>query len=203
MIVFEKLVMALAIPLAFLNILGGLIAAVWLAILGKWAVLGYGLLALFVGAFAISIALMPGMLLAAPAAVLYNKGNRAASYVFGFLGCAYTQSVLTGWCLLILTFFVREADSKSFVPILFWSYAMATGPIAYMAQKESQAGGGDFAVMSSFFVQVAYVLVLLALLFFRPSLADAAILFGAVMLCGLALQFWLASLMGGFAARRA
>lgn len=184
-----KLAAALTVPLGLLNMLGGIVAGIWLAILGEWGIIGYGLVALFVSGLGLGLAMAPGLLFAAPAAALHEKGNKLGFYFFGFLGALYTVLVLTAWCIAVLYFFVRQADTSSIIPVLLWSYGVATGPIAWMAQKEAQGGGGEGAMISTFFAQVGYVLVILAVLFFRVSVVDVAILFGAVMIIGLIFQF--------------
>ena len=189
---FTKFAAALSIPLALLNMLGGIVAGIWLAILGKWGIIGYGIAALFVSGFGLGIAMMPGLLFAAPAAALHEKGNKLGFRFFCFLGALYTVAVLTAWCIAVLYFFARQADSGSIIPILLWSYGVATGPIAWMAQKEAQGGGGEEAMISTFFAQVAYVIVVLAVLFFRVSLVDVTILFGVIMVVGLIFQFRIA-----------
>ena len=190
---FSKFAAALAVPLGLLNMLGGIIAGIWLAVLGKWGIIGYGVAALFVSGFGLGIAMMPGLLFAAPAAVLHEKGNKLGFYFFGFLGALYTVAVLTAWCIAVLYFFARQADSGSIIPILLWSYGVATGPIGWLAQKEAQGGGGEGAMISTFFAQVAYVIVIFAVLFLSVSLADVIILFGAIMVVGLVFQFRIAS----------
>jgi len=186
---FTKLAAALSVPLGLLNMLGGIVAGIWLAILGEWGIIGYGIVALFVSGFGLGLAMAPGLLFAAPAAALHEKGHKLGFYFFGFLGALYTVAVLTAWCIAVLYFFARQADSSSVFPILLWSYGVATGPIAWMAHKEAQGGGGEGAMISTFFAQVAYVLVILAVLFFRVSIVDVAVLFGAIMIVGLIFQF--------------
>jgi hypothetical protein len=190
---FNRLATALAVPLGLLNMLGGIVAGIWLAILGKWGIIGYGIAALFVSGFGLGIAMMPGLLFAAPAAALLEKGNKLGFYFFGFLSALYTVAILTVWCIAVLYFFARQADPSSIVPILLWSYGVATGPIGWMAQKEAQGGGGEGAMISTFFAQVAYVIVILAVLFFHVSVVDVAVLFGLIMVGGLLVQFRIAS----------
>lgn len=190
---FSKFAAALAVPLGLLNMLGGIVAGIWLAVLGKWGIIGYGVAALFVSGFGLGIAMMPGLLFAAPAAMLHEKGNKLGFYFFGFLGALYTVAVLTAWCIAVLYFFARQANADSIIPILLWSYGVATGPIGWLAQKEAQGGGGEGAMISTFFAQVAYVIVILAVFFFSVSLIDVIILFGAVMAIGLVFQFRIAS----------
>jgi hypothetical protein len=190
---FSKLAAALSIPLGLLNILGGIVAGIWLAVLGKWGIIGYGVAALFVSGFGLGIAMMPGLLFAAPAAMLHEKGNKLGFYFFGFLGALYTVAVLTAWCIAVLYFFARQANADSIIPILLWSYGVATGPIGWLAQKAAQGGGGEGEIISTFFAQVAYVIVILAVFFFSVSLGDVIILFGAIMVVGLVFQFRIAS----------
>lgn len=49
---FAKFAAAVAIPLGLLNMLGGIVAGIWLAILGRWGIIGYGIAALLVSTFA-------------------------------------------------------------------------------------------------------------------------------------------------------
>jgi len=188
----NRLAAVLFIPLAVLNIAGGVVSGIWLAILGKWAPIGYGIAAMFFSSFLIALILSPGILLALPAAKFHEKGNKAGVYLFGFLSSLYTMAILTAWCMAVLFFFSRYADSRASIPLLIWAYGVATGPIAYMAQKEGQGGGGDASMISSFFTQVAFVASIFVILFFRVSLVDVTLFFGAIMLLGLAAQFQLA-----------
>ena len=54
---------ALGIPLAILNMLGGVVSGIWLALLGEWGSIGYGVLAMVFSGFVLGIALMPSLLL--------------------------------------------------------------------------------------------------------------------------------------------
>jgi len=188
---FEKLLTALAVPLGWINGFGGIVAGIWLAILGDWGSIGVGVGMLIFGGFGLGIAMMPGMLFAAPAAVFHEKGNKVGSYAFTFLSVLYTVVVLTIWCLAILYFFAVQADSSSIIPVLLWSYGVATGPIAFLAQKDLQSGN-EYAMILTFFAQVAYLLAILVVLFARVSVIDVLVLFGIVMLVGLVIQLRIA-----------
>lgn len=189
---FANLATVLAVPLGLINMLGGIVSGIWLAILGEWGIIGYGIAALFVSGIGLGLAMVPGLLLAAPAAALLEKGNKFGFYFFGFLSALYTIAVLTVWCIAVLFFFTKQANADSIIPILIWSYGVATGPIAWMAQNEMQ-GGNEYSMISTFFAQAAYILVIIAILFFRVSLLDVTVLFGVVMFIGLIIQFRIAS----------
>lgn len=191
MFVASKLAKLLVVPLALMNSVGGIVAAIWLAILGQWGSLGYGILGLIGSGIALGIAMAPGLLLAAPAAMFQEKGRVVAAIAFGFLSSLYTVAVLTIWCMAVLLFFMKRADASSIIPTLLWSYGVATGPIAWLAQKDLQAGN-EFAMVSSFFAQLAYLLVVLVFLFTSATLFDVLVLFGVVMLIGLFEQYEMA-----------
>ena len=69
---FLKLVNALAVPIGLITGFGGVVAEIWLAILGEWGLIGYGVLTLACGHFGLGMAMMPGMLFAASQTLIYN-----------------------------------------------------------------------------------------------------------------------------------
>jgi len=181
---FTRLAAAVPVLLGLLNALGGTIAAVWLAILGEWEIILKGLAAYAAALFGLRLALAPGWRLGTAAARLYGKGNKLGFYLFFFLNGLYAAAILTVWCMGVLQFFAREADTSSIIPVLVWSYSVATDPIRRIAREDVQGGSGHGLEFLAFFAQVAYVLVMLAALFFSVSIVDATILFGAVMTIG-------------------
>lgn len=181
------LMKVLAVPLMILNMLGGIVSGIWLAILGEWGAIGYGIAALAISWLALSLALIPGLLLAAPATYFGEKNIKVGVYFIGFLSSLYTAGVITVWCVAVLFFFTMKADSSSIIPMLIWSYCVATGPLAWMAQKEQQGGDGFASIVATFFSQVGYIVMIVMVLFFRVTLMDVFIAFGAVMLVSLIL----------------
>ena len=124
------LIAALSFPLMILNLLGGIISGVWLAILGEWGTIGNGLLFLFTSTFLIGFALMPSLLLDVPAVYCAEKGKTIGLVFFGGLSSVYTLALVTVWCCGILYMFVKDATSASLIPRLIWSYGVATGPLS-------------------------------------------------------------------------
>lgn len=185
---FARLLSVLAIPLVVLNMFGGIISGIWLAILGEWGLIGYGILALLVSGMFLGLAMVPGLLFAAPAALMLEKGNKVGGYFFSLLSIIYTFGVLTAWCILVLIYYTEHANSASIIPVLIWSYGIATGPIVWLAQKELQSGN-EYAMITTFFVEVAYILTICAVLLAKVSLLNVLVLFGVVMSIGLAVQF--------------
>ncbi len=190
---FARLLSVLAVPLGILNMFGGIVSGIWLAILGEWGLIGYGILALLISGMGIGLAMAPGLIFAGPAAVMLEKGNKIGGYFFGLLSTIYTVGVLTAWCILVLIYYTKHADADSIIPVLIWSYGIATGPIVWLAQKDLQSGN-EYAMITTFFIEVAYILTILAILLVGVSLLNVLVLFGVVMSIGLIVQFSVAYL---------
>lgn len=186
---FGKIFGVLTVPLVLINIVGIIVAGIWLAILGKWKLIGGGIAASFISGYGLGMAMMPGLLFVMPAAVFFEKGQRLVAHFFGALSQLYTIVILTVWCMGVLYSFVKQADSSSIVPILLWSYGVAMAPISWLAQKERD---NEYTTISTFFAQVAYILVILAILFIKVSLLDVTILFVIVMFVSWIVEYLLA-----------
>lgn len=186
---------ALAVPIAFLNMIGGIGSGIWLAILGEWWTIVSGLLFFFISTFALSIIIMPSMLLSAPAAYWAEKGKTFGMLCFGALSNLYIIVVITVWCCGILYIFVKDATSISLIPKLIWSYGVATGPWAYMASKDQQGGEGFASMLSTFLAELAYVVIMLLVIFSSVTLIQAFKVFIGFMLVGLVIQMTLAYLI--------
>lgn len=187
------LITALSIPLMILNMLGGIVSGIWLAILGEWGVVGTGVLFFFVSTGLLGFALMPSLLFMAPAAMCAEKGNTFGLVCFGALSSIYTLGLITVWCCGILFLFVKDATASSLIPRLIWSYGVATGPWAYMASKDQGEGGEGFAsTMATFLAELAYVVIILLVLFTPLTLLAAIKVFSGFMAVGFFLQLTVA-----------
>lgn len=182
---FAEFAETVSVPLGLLNVLVGIVAGIWLAILGRWDLLGYGLLAIFVaGLVAAGFARRPGLLLDVPAIERRRSAHRLWIAFLSVLGSGYRVAVITGWCVGVLVFFAWRGSGDE-VAALTWSYTIAAGPIVWMDQNEIQGGGGRHAAVITLFAQLAYVLVVLGMVFGELVLGQAAGLFAAIMVIGL------------------
>ncbi len=174
-------------PIVLLNLLGGIVSGIWLAIFGQWGSIGVGVLIIVVGGVGISLALMPStVLFDAPAAHFENRGRRSAAYFFAFLSVLYTYVVMTVWCVCVLVYFVNRAEARSLIPTVVWSYGVAMAPWSWLAQKDQ---GNWASGVSTFFGEVGYIVMMLMVLLLRVTVADAMMAFAAVMVIGLIVQF--------------
>lgn len=184
---FVSSLAALSLPIMLLNLFGGIISGIWLAILGEWSEIFRGLLFMIVSGFAISIALMPSMLFAAPAAIAIQKGRKLLGMFLGSLSVLYTYALMTVWCVWIMWLFTDSASDRSFIPLLIWSYGVALAPWMWLAQKDQQGEGNEYSILTTFFAQIAYIVGMI-MLFLGVSIGKIAIIFGTIMLSGATLQ---------------
>ena len=190
---FIAIISGLSIPIVFLNLLGGIISGVWLAILGEWGEIIRGLGFLVVSGFAISFALMPGLLLAAPGLIAIKKGKKVLGTLLASINIFYTFGLITMWCVWVLWLFVDSATKSSLIPLLIWSYGVAVGPWMWLAQKDQEGGGNDFSIMSTFFAEVSYIIAMI-MYFIGATIETIALVFGAIMFCAAIFQIFIALL---------
>jgi len=176
-----------------LNFFGGIVALIWLGMLGEWSLLGLGVGLILLGAFSLGFALLPSLVLAMPLQKFEQSGNKVGLFTLGFISSVYTNGVLTAWCIGILYIFVKDATTSNYIPSLLLAYTVATTPINYMAQKEQQGGDGSFALISAMFAQFAFLTTVGALLFFNVTLIHLVIVFASVMLLNVISQFVMAT----------
>jgi len=168
-----------------LNMLGGIVSGIWLAILGEWGDVVTGIIFFFVSTWLLGFALMPSMLFVAPAAYCLEKGKTFGFIFFNALTNIYTLGLITIWCCGILFLFVKDATASSIIPRLIWSYGIATGPWAYMASKDQE---GTASFIATFLAELAYLVIIFLVLFSPITLLGAIKVFGGFMAVGFIVQ---------------
>ena len=187
----QALMTLLMAPLAVLNSFGVIASGVWLAILGEWVGIGWGLLAIMVGAFICAFLLLPGLIAFAPAAWMMEKGGilTMLGYAIGVVGLLWTYIVMSAWGMFSFDFFIARADAGSHIPYLIWAYGVATAPWAYMASKEDNV----YAGITVFFLQIAAAVGIFTIGFSQLSSMSIFLVFVSIMLIG----FIINVLLGG------
>lgn len=178
------LVTALSIPLLILNMLGGIVSGIWLGILGEWSAVCLGLFFYIVSTPVLSLALIPSMLFTVPGTFCAHRGKTFVFVCLLALGSLYVLTLVTIWCCGILFLFVKGATASSLIPRLIWSYGVATGPWAYMTSKYPQ-GEGLASIVATFFAALAYLVIMLLVLFTPITMPGAITVFGSFMLVSL------------------
>ncbi len=132
---------------------------------------------------------MPSVLLAAPAVYFAERGKTLGLVFFSALSSLYTLALIAVWCFGALFLFVKDASAANLIPRLIWSYGVATGPWGSMALKEEGPDDRGFAAtFAVFLAQLAYLVIMLLVIFSSITWIGALRVFGAFMLVALAIQ---------------
>jgi len=179
---FFTLISVLLVPIFVLNILGDIVAGIWLVILRDWEALWVGILAIFASHFPLSLFLMVGMIFILPAQYFIKKNNKSGILVCSFLSISYTLTLITIWSVMILWFFISSATPQNIMPRLIWSYGTAMSPWMFFAQKDQQGGdGNEYSLISLLFAEVAYISAMAMILFLKATMFNILAVFGIVM----------------------
>jgi hypothetical protein len=186
---FEKIIVSLSIPLMIFNNLGGIVAGIWLLILGEWKFVIIGLLAAFTGSFVLGFVLMIPMIFALPSMFFIERNHRIIGYIFGFFSLLTTNAVIFLWCLTAFWVCYINSTADSIIPALLWSYGVAVFPLQSLAEKEKD---NEYTILTLLFVQVAYITMLVLLLLFNTTFLTSFIVFGSFMIFAIFIQAILA-----------
>lgn len=184
----DKIVSIFGIPIMFLNMVGGIVGGIWLAILGEWRLLGIGILLVFILPSILSLLMMPGLAISVFTVILYEKKN-PLRHIVGYIAQLYTNILIVLTC--IFAFFICSSYyagniELGYIPYLLWSWGMALGPWQFFASKEPD---NEFTAITLFSASVFYFIFLTSL-FISPVLALVIIMcFGFVQLIVLPISF--------------
>lgn len=167
----------ISVPLMVLNFISGFVSAIWLLVIGEWRSVLLGLVIAAVASFAIGILLLPTLLFAG----LASTGKRALQYISVVLSTLYVGTIIVVWCTIILLVFLGRTSQRNVIPMMFWSYEVATGPWAYMASKD---GGNTYSMISTVFAEVGYAVVLVMVFLKSWNLLNMIMAMAVCMLIG-------------------
>lgn len=173
-------------PFMILNMIGGVIALIWLVILGQWATIFLGVAILLAGALIVSLLLLPAIGLAAVGLAALNRGNKWAGWFSLLLACPWTYIVIIIWEVAVFIVFEVRSTSENGIPARLWSYAVATGVWSYLASREWRGGDGDGAAAAVFGAQVAYIVFAICLFWLRIPLVHGIVVMAVPLLLPLA-----------------
>ena len=179
--------MLIQIPLMVLNLLGAVVAFIWLVCLGQWRIIAIGIGSFFGATTLIGIALAPGLLLL-PLAMATE--NRSRVWIFMLIGLsqAYTTAVIIGWCASVLYYARILATIAHALPVWLWSYEIVTGPWAYMSSREQHSNSRSNSVFHVLFLSIAYVIAALSAWLGRASFQTCVVILTAIMLISWTVQ---------------
>lgn len=176
-----RTVNALLVPILLLDFLGGIIGFIWLATMGEWGIIIGGIIYMVIGAFVVSLLLIPSLILIAPITYFAKKENVVGIAFFGLLSVSYVAVIIYFTCAWIFQAYTGSIPAgNSVIPYLLWSYSIATAPWAYMASKEDKDSTGTF--MALFFSKLGLACVVVLSGFFGVALSTSLGVFAFIML---------------------
>lgn len=119
-----------------MNLMGGVLALVWLVLLGEWSVIGYGLILMIGMPLLFALADLPGNLPLWAGLTLLDRGWRILAIGFLFVSSLWTSALIVVWCTALANAYIHLAIDRSLIPVLLWGYTVATSPLSYMASRD-------------------------------------------------------------------
>lgn len=139
-----------------INFFAGIISGIWLAILGNWAVIFYGLFLSFVMPFAYSIVALPTMAILPLIVKAVEKKSKFFTVLLGLVNVLYSNGIIVAWTYFVFTEFTKNANGLIAVPLILWGYSTVIAPLAYMAKGEAPDNTGTS--LGIFLAQAGYFL---------------------------------------------
>lgn len=150
----ESIVIVATAPLLLLNMFGGVLGFIWLAVLGDWGLIGRGIAAMVLMPFLFLLAQLPGVGLSLLASRFVQRDWKLATTACIFLGSLWTTIAIAAWCILIALSSVDAVTVDNKIPVLLWGYVVAIAPLGYMASKERD---NAFTGLQALLAQLFYI----------------------------------------------
>lgn len=180
------IIQALATPIMFLNMFGGIAAGIWLIIIGKWAPLGIAIASTFISHFIIGFAMMPSAFLSALGFSRVKKGTGVFGHFILLCASIYNFGLLWYWSMFVFGIFHSYVgyNGTGKIPLMLMAYSVATSPIGYLASKE---GDSPSTMLVTFCTMLGCMIFMLSQMFnMHPGLGS--LIFIGIMAIGVFIQ---------------
>lgn len=154
------------VALIGINLLGGVIAGIWLALLGEWRTIFVGFALSFGMPFVWAIAALPTLLVLAvtPTEEPIDGAPTASPTLWALIPLnLYMNALVCAWTLFVFWCFEQRINSNSPFPFVLWAYSTTMSPLAYMASKSGESNPAEGIAMLGASVVFVSVLVLYSL----------------------------------------
>ena len=130
----------LILPFTLVTVCGVVVGVVWLAILGKWSVLGNGLFLILGSVPVLMLARSPEIVIGLCARPFLQRRRWSCGFLLLWLGMLYSDAIVSVWCLTVVVFFVKAAGINATLPALLLAYGVTISPLLYMTSMDKAAG---------------------------------------------------------------
>ena len=183
----DTILLFLGLPVTYLNVFAGIVAFVWLIILGKWFLITVSILALF-SHFILGLIMIPATLVQVMAFKAYEKKQIFLCVIGCYLGTLMNMFIFFCWITYVYYFGLTNVTSESeLLPIMLWANGVAIGPIYYMARQERESTGTEIL---TFFTSLGCFFNTILISFFDFTLLSTSIIFLICMSICLNIMFF-------------
>lgn len=176
----------LPVGIMVLNVFGLIVSGIWLAWLGMWSDLRWGIGLMIVGGLCLAVLLTPSFAFIAAAGVWIerNRHSRIIVPLCVLLGSLCLIAAIALWCLNVLWLFAADASEQTVIPLLLWSYGVAILPIMVIVGEDARHNQESSAGFTAFFINLAYIVAGLRVWWERQLDSGLFWTFAAVMFAG-------------------
>lgn len=181
---FLAIITAMTLPMALMSFGGGVIALIWLLVIGYWQIVLGGLIAGSIFTFLFPFLNAPALGLGALSITLQEK-SALGFQILAFLANLWSGVLALAWVIGVYIFFDALGQKSHAVLFFVYGFAVATGPIGYMAEKSESATSGFMAFSSAwlylgfglcdYFTLVWMKLLILVVLLLLPAIVGAIV----------------------------
>ncbi len=148
-------------PLVILNVIGTIVAVIWLLCVGQWKLIILGFIVSFLFKFAYMIPALIHLPLGFLALKCMEKKYNLLSLFIVFINLLFINSINLVWIFFVYATSVHLVTGNS-LPYLLFGYAVATAPISYMASEDRDSISTSLGV---FLTQLAFFILILSYYF--------------------------------------
>jgi MFS family permease len=148
------------------NFFAGIISGIWLAFLGNWSVIFYGLFLSFAMPFAYTLVSLPTMAIMPLLIKAVEKKSKFFTVFLGLINVLYSNGIMVAWIYFVFVEFTKNANGIIAIPFILWGYSTVIAPLAYMAKGEAPDNTGTS--LGIFLAQSGYVLAIIGWFFGFP-----------------------------------
>ncbi len=162
-----------------LSVISGLGSCIWLAILGIWWAVTSAVVSVL-SPVLLSLLMLCCFSFGSKAIKLFEKKRVVFCNFYLLLGSLITYAGLVAWCLATLFYFISDATTNTFWPLMICSYGVITLPWNYVACMEGSVESRRYAII----IQIIFVVALLGNVFGEAKSFELFMLFMAFVVVG-------------------
>ena len=171
--------------LVVLNMFGGVVSGIWLAVKGEWHLLLTGFALSFAMPLVWTIVTWPAIGLGTVLFRDHKNPSRTTIATGGFIIAAWHAAILGAWTLGVFLYFTNHTTEGMLIPLILWGYSTTMAPLSYMAHKAPP--DSNATTLGLLFTVLAYGLLVILYLVgvgMRTMIICVASLFAAQSIIG-------------------